>query len=174
MYLLLVVLSLRCCAGLSLVVEGGVYSPVTLCRLLIEVASLTPEHALRNLGFGSCSPNGSMAVVPGPQSAGSVAACPWAPEHRLSSWGPWAPEHRLSSCGTWALLLCSTWDPPTPGLEPTSPAPAGGLYHWATREALLISFFFFFTSIHCRTLQIPILMDTIFIQLDLRFISGQK
>ena len=85
MNLLLVVLSLRCCAGLSLVVEGGVYSPVTLCRLLIEVASLAPEHALRNLGFGSCSPNGSMAAVPGPQSAGSVTACPWATEHRLSS-----------------------------------------------------------------------------------------
>ena len=33
---------------------------------------------------------------------------------------------RLSSCGTRALLLRSMWDLPGPGLEPVSPALAGG------------------------------------------------
>ena len=33
---------------------------------------------------------------------------------------------RLSSCGAWASLLRGMWDPPGPGLEPVSPALAGG------------------------------------------------
>ena len=37
-----------------------------------------------------------------------------------------ALEHRLSSCGTRASLLHSMWDLPGPGLEPVSPALAGG------------------------------------------------
>ena len=32
----------------------------------------------------------------------------------------------FSSCGAWALLLRGMWDPPGPGLEPVSPALAGG------------------------------------------------
>ena len=46
--------------------------------------------------------------------------------HGLSSCGSQALEHRLSSCGAWAYLLCGTWDLPGPGLEPVSPALAGG------------------------------------------------
>ena len=46
--------------------------------------------------------------------------------HGLSSCGLWALECRLSSCGTWAWLLRGTWDLPGPGLEPVSPALAGG------------------------------------------------
>ena len=46
--------------------------------------------------------------------------------HRLSSCGLWALEHGLSSCGTRAYLLRRTWDLPGPGLEPVSPALAGG------------------------------------------------
>ena len=45
---------------------------------------------------------------------------------RLSSCGSWALECRLSSCGAWALLLRGMWDLPGPGLEPMSPALAGG------------------------------------------------
>ena len=45
--------------------------------------------------------------------------------HGLSSYGSRALELRLSSCGTRALLLCSMWDLPGPGLEPTYPALAG-------------------------------------------------
>ena len=44
----------------------------------------------------------------------------------LSSCGSLALGLRLSSCGTRAQLLCSTWDLPGPGLEPVSPALAGG------------------------------------------------
>ncbi|KAJ8788368.1 hypothetical protein J1605_000424 [Eschrichtius robustus] len=35
-------------------------------------------------------------------------------------------EHRLSSCGTQTYLLRSMWDLPGPGIEPVSPALAGG------------------------------------------------
>ena len=41
-------------------------------------------------------------------------------EHRLQT-------RRLSNCGPRAQLLRGTWDPPRPGLEPASPAPAGRL-----------------------------------------------
>ena len=46
--------------------------------------------------------------------------------HGLSSCGSWALERRLSICGTCALLLHGMWDLPGPGLEPVSPALAGG------------------------------------------------
>ena len=36
------------------------------------------------------------------------------------------PEQRLTRCGTQAYLLCDMWDPPGPGIEPMSPALAGG------------------------------------------------
>ena len=44
----------------------------------------------------------------------------------LSSFGPRALEHRLSSCGAQAELLRGMWDLPGPGIEPVSPALAGG------------------------------------------------
>ena len=49
----------------------------------------------------------------------TIAASP-AAEHRLQT-------RRLSSCGSRTQLLRGMWDPPRPGLEPTSPAPAGRL-----------------------------------------------
>ena len=39
---------------------------------------------------------------------------------------PGALERRLSSCGTRAYLLAGLWDLPRPGIEPMSPALAGG------------------------------------------------
>ena len=45
----------------------------------------------------------------------------------FSSCGSRALERRLSSCGTQAQLLRNMWDLPGPGLEPVSPALAGGL-----------------------------------------------
>ena len=39
-----------------------------------------------------------------------------------------ALQHRLSSCGTGALMSCSLWDLPRPGIEPKSPALAGGFF----------------------------------------------
>ena len=46
--------------------------------------------------------------------------------HGRSSCGSWALERRLSSCGARASLLRGMWDLPWPGLEPMSPALAGG------------------------------------------------
>ena len=51
---------------------------------------------------------------------------PWAVEHGLSSCGSQALERRLSSCGAQAYLCCHLWDLPGPGVEPVSPALAGG------------------------------------------------
>ena len=50
-----------------------------------------------------------------------------------SSWASvncssWAPEHRLNSCGSRPYLRSSTWDLPRPGIEPVSPALAGGFF----------------------------------------------
>ena len=77
--------------------------------------------------FSSCGKRGPLFIaVRGPLTiAASLVA-----EHRLQS-------HRLSNCGSRAKSLRGMWDPPRPGLEPVSPAPAGRqtLNHCATREA---------------------------------------
>ena len=44
----------------------------------------------------------------------------------LGSFRSWAVERRFSSCGARASLLRGMWDLPGPGLEPMSPALAGG------------------------------------------------
>ena len=43
----------------------------------------------------------------------------------LSSYSLQALEHRFSSCVAWALLFCSMWDLPRPGIKPMCPALAG-------------------------------------------------
>ena len=65
-------------------------------------------------GFSCCR-----ARAPG-MRASVVVAC------GLSSCGLQALERRLSSCCTRAQLLRGMWDLPGPGLEPVSPALAGG------------------------------------------------
>ena len=84
----------------------------------------------------SCSERGLFGVVRGlliagaPPVADHGALGAWASvvvAHGLSSCGSWALEHRLSSCGAQAQLPHGMWDPPGPGLEPVSPALAGGL-----------------------------------------------
>ena len=67
--------------------------------------------------FSSCGKRGPLLIaVRGPLT---IAASPVA-EHRLQT-------HRLSNCGSRAQPLRGMWDLPRPGLEPASPAPAGGL-----------------------------------------------
>ena len=46
----------------------------------------------------------------------------------LLLWSTDSRAHWLSSCGTRALLLHSMWDLPGSGIEPTSPALAGGFF----------------------------------------------
>ena len=66
--------------------------------------------------FSSCGKWGPLFIaVRGPLTiAASLVA-----EHRLQT-------RRLSNCGSQAQLLRSMWDLPRPGLEPLSPALAGG------------------------------------------------
>ena len=67
--------------------------------------------------FSSCSKRGPLFIaVRGPLT---IAASP-AAEHKLQT-------RRLSNCDSRAQLLRGMWDPPRPGLEPASPALAGGL-----------------------------------------------
>ena len=66
--------------------------------------------------FSSCGERGPRFIaVCGPLTIAASLVV----EHRLQM-------RRLSSCGSWAQLLRSMWDPPRPGLEPVSPALAGG------------------------------------------------
>ena len=67
--------------------------------------------------FSTCGKRGPLFMaVRGPlMIAASLVA-----EHRLQT-------RRLSSCGSRAQLLRGMWDPPRPGPEPASPAPAGRL-----------------------------------------------
>ena len=61
----------------------------------------------------------------------------------FSSCGSRALEHRLSSCGTQAELLRGMWNLPRPGLEPVSPALAGGFLTTAPSGKPLLQDFFF-------------------------------
>ena len=58
----------------------------------------------------------------------------------FSNCGTWALERRLSSCGARAELPRGMWDLTGPGLEPVSPALAGGFLTTATREVPGITF----------------------------------
>ena len=79
------------------------------------MAVLGPRLCAR--AFSSCGKRGPLFIaVCGPLTvAASLVA-----EHRLQT-------RRLSSCGTRAQPLRGMWDLPRPGIEPVSPALAGGL-----------------------------------------------
>ena len=87
--------------------------------------------------FSSCGKQGPLFIaVRGPLTiAASLVA-----EHRLQT-------RRLSNCGSWAQLLCDTWDPPRPGLEPVTPALAGRLSTTAPPGKPLIMVLIFLFSI---------------------------
>ena len=66
--------------------------------------------------FSSCGKRGPFFIaVRGPL----IIAASLVAEHKLQT-------RRLSSCGSRAYLLRGMWDLPRPGLEPVSPALAGG------------------------------------------------
>ena len=44
----------------------------------------------------------------------------------FSGCGPWALEHGLRICDTWASVISDMWNLPGSGIEPVSPAAAGG------------------------------------------------
>ena len=85
--------------------------------------------------FSSCSERGLLLVlvhgllIAVASRCGARALGVWASVvavRGLSSCGSRAPERRLSSCRARALLLRGMWGLPGPGLEPVSPALAGG------------------------------------------------
>ena len=80
--------------------------------------------------FSSCGKWGPLFIaVRGPLTVvASLVA-----EHRLQM-------RRLSSCGSRAQLLHGMWDLPRPGLEPVSPALAGGLSTTAPPRKPQLSF----------------------------------
>ena len=69
-------------------------------------------------------------------------AAPPAAGHRLQT-------RRLSNRGSRAQLLCGTRDPPRPGLEPASPAPAGRLSTTAPPGKPLLYFIFVILYFFC-------------------------
>ena len=85
-----------------LIVVSRGCSPVSVCRLLIAVASLVAERGLLGSGLQKLRPMGSHGC------------------------GSRAPEHRLNNCGAQASLLCGMWD--LPGSEPMTPALPGGFF----------------------------------------------
>ena len=78
-----------------------------LCWVFVSVRGLSLVAASGGHSSSRCA--GPLTIV-----ASLVA------EHRLQT-------RRLSNCGPRAQLLRGMWDPPRPGLEPASPAPAGRL-----------------------------------------------
>ena len=86
--------------------------------------------------FSSCGERGLLLVaVRGAPHCGGFSCCgaralgaraSVVEARGLSRCGSQAVECRLSSCGARASLLCGMWDLPGPGLEPVSPALAGG------------------------------------------------
>ena len=94
-------LGLRCCSVLSLVAASGGYSSLRCVGFSLHWLLLLQSTSSRHTGFNSCGV-GSVDAALGLQS------------------------HCLSSCSTWVYLSCSTWDLPKSGIEPVSPALAGG------------------------------------------------
>ena len=99
-FLFLCALGLRCCVWAFLQLRGATLH----CGARASHCS----------GFSRC----------GAQALGAWASVVAA--RGLSSCGSRALECRLSSCGARAQLLRGMWDLPGPGLEPVSPALAGG------------------------------------------------
>ena len=91
---------------------------------LINLLFLQWQREGATLHCGARASNCSGFSCCGAQALGAWASVVMA--RRLSSCGMRALECRLSSCGTQAQLLCGMWDLPRPGLEPMSPALAGG------------------------------------------------
>ena len=95
-------LGLHCCAGLSLAVaSGGLLSRYSWVVFSLQWLLLFDSPV---------SGTGASVVV-----AHGVCRYRW-----------WALEQMLSGCDAWTSLLLGTWDLPGQGIEPVSPALAGG------------------------------------------------
>ena len=86
---------------------SGCAEPLRLLRA--GVAPWCWAQASRGAGFSCCG-----AAAPGERASGSAAR------------GLGTQAHKLSRCDAWVQLLYCTGNLPRPGIEPLSPAPAGG------------------------------------------------
>ena len=87
---------------------------VWLCWVFVSVRGLSLVGASGGHSSSRCGGHSSS------RCAGLSLSRPLVAEHRLQTC-------RLSNCGSRAESLRGMWDPPRPGLEPVSPAPAGRL-----------------------------------------------
>ena len=97
---------------------------VCVCFFLITylLAALGLRCCLRT--FSSCAEQGLLLVV---VRGLLIWVASLAAEHGLQGrQASVVAASELSSCGTWALLPRGTWNLPRPGIEPVSPALAGG------------------------------------------------
>ena len=81
--------------------------------------------------FSSCGERGfHCSCRAQPFHCGSFSCCRALAPGRVdfSSGGSPALEHSLNSCGVWAWLLRGMWDLLRLGIEPVSPALAGGFF----------------------------------------------
>ena len=110
-------LGLCCCEGFSPAAASRGYSLVVVRKPLTMVASLVGEYRLQGL------------------QASIIAA------NEFSSCGSQAPEHRLNSCGAQAQPLRCIWGSSLiRDLTHVSCIGRQILHHWATREALDLTF----------------------------------
>ena len=108
--------------GLSLVVVSRGYSSLQCTGFSLRWLLLLWSTGSRCVGFSSCSTWAQQLRHAGSRACG------------------------LSSCGSRAQLLRSMWDLPGPGIEPMSPALAGGFLTTAPpRESLSSAFLFLIT-----------------------------
>ena len=97
--------------------SGWASSYPSVCNLL-ALSLWRPSPA--RLPRSTCSGNGDFLL-----SSCSAQALG---REGFSNRGSWALKCRLRSCGAQPLLLHSMWRFPSPGMEPMSPALAGGLF----------------------------------------------
>ena len=105
----------------------GKFQSLLLLKNVTYLLILAVLGPLRRGLFSSCGEQGL-------RSSCSVRASPCC---GFSCHGARALEHLgFSSCGSWAQFLWRMWDLPGPGIEPMSPALAGGFF---TVEALALT-----------------------------------
>ena len=120
--------------GLSLVVESRGYSSLRCAGFSLWWLLLWRSTGSRHAGFSSCSTQASVVAARG-----------------LSGCSVQALGHAgFSSCGAWAQLLCGMWDLSGPGIEPASPALAGGFLTTVPPGkslTCLVVYFFYISSL---------------------------
>ena len=141
-YLFLAVLGLHCCTWAFSSCGERGLLFIAVQGLLIAVASLVEEHGLYAHGLQQLWTVGSVVVARRLQSTASV------------------------------VVAHSTWDPPGPGLEPVSPALAGGFLTTAPPgKPAICCFTQFCLSSHFPFPKFEISLDLCIIKINIEYLS---